>query len=70
MAGRGWTWHGLTCGAKTRRGTPCQCKMLHKGMRCKYHGGWSTGPKTAEGRARCGEAGRRNLNAWHALRKG
>jgi hypothetical protein len=40
------------CGASTRKGTPCQCKKLYKGGRCKLHGGLSTGPKTAEGRAR------------------
>lgn len=33
------------CGAKTRKGTPCQCKQLFRGGRCKFHGGLSTGPK-------------------------
>lgn len=42
---------GEKCGAKTRRGTPCRCKALQNG-RCKYHGGLSTGPKTAAGKAR------------------
>ena len=36
------------CGAKTRRGTPCQCPAMRNG-RCRLHGGLSTGPKTAEG---------------------
>jgi hypothetical protein len=36
------------CGAKTRRGTPCQCPAMGNG-RCRLHGGLSTGPKTAEG---------------------
>jgi hypothetical protein len=36
------------CGAKTRRGTPCQCPAMANG-RCRLHGGLSTGPKTAEG---------------------
>ena len=36
------------CGARTRRGTPCQCPAMANG-RCRLHGGWSTGPKTAEG---------------------
>src|SRR6516165_4888399 len=36
------------CGAKTRRGTPCQCPAMTNG-RCRLHGGLSTGPKTAEG---------------------
>ena len=35
------------CGAKNRRGTPCQCPMANG--RCRLHGGLSTGPKTAEG---------------------
>lgn len=36
------------CGAKTRRGTPCQCPAMANG-RCRLHGGLSTGPKTAAG---------------------
>ena len=48
----------LTCGAKTRKGTPCRCKPLKNG-RCKYHGGMSTGPRTPEGRRRIAEAQRR-----------
>jgi hypothetical protein len=36
------------CGAKTRRGTACQCPGMDNG-RCRLHGGLSTGPKTAEG---------------------
>lgn len=40
---------GERCGAKTRRGTPCQCKALSNG-RCKLHGGKSTGPRTADGK--------------------
>lgn len=39
------------CGAKTRRGTPCQCKPLKRGGRCRFHGGMSTGPTTTEGKA-------------------
>ncbi len=42
----------LRCGAKTRRGTPCQCKPIEGKRRCKLHGGKSTGPRTPEGRAR------------------
>jgi len=40
------------CGAKNRKGLPCQCKLLLKGGKCKFHGGMSTGPKTTEGKAR------------------
>ena len=47
------------CGARNRRGKPCQSKKLLRGGRCKLHGGMSTGPKTPEGLARCAEAGRR-----------
>jgi hypothetical protein len=36
------------CGARTRRGTPCQCPAMGNG-RCRLHGGLSTGAKTAEG---------------------
>ena len=36
------------CGAKTRRGTPCQCPAMKNG-RCRIHGGLSTGAKTTEG---------------------
>jgi hypothetical protein len=36
------------CGAKTRRGTSCQCAAMANG-RCRLHGGLSTGPKTMEG---------------------
>lgn len=39
-----------TCGAKTRRGTPCRALGLANG-RCRNHGGLSTGPRTPEGRA-------------------
>lgn len=44
------------CGARTRKGTPCQCQPVPGKRRCKLHGGLSTGPKTAEGRQRSLEA--------------
>lgn len=55
-----WRWYillWLTCGAKTRNGTPCKIKTntikrKNGNYRCRYHGGLSTGPKTPEGRAR------------------
>lgn len=34
--------------------------------RCKYHGGMSTGPRTAEGRARIAAALRERWAAWRA----
>ena len=41
----------LNCGARTRAGGACRCTRLLKGDRCKLHGGRSTGPRTAEGKA-------------------
>ncbi len=38
------------CGARNRRGQPCECKKLLRGGKCKFHGGMSTGPKTPEGK--------------------
>lgn len=43
---------GMTCGAKTRAGTPCKQKGLYDSGRCKLHGGLSTGPTSPEGKAR------------------
>ena len=47
------------CGAKTRKGPPCQAPAVWskaKGQpvngRCRMHGGLSTGPKTPEGKVR------------------
>lgn len=41
------------CGARRKRdGQPCQARPLPGERRCKYHGGLSTGPKTATGKAR------------------
>ncbi|MGO9444090.1 MAG: HGGxSTG domain-containing protein [Thiobacillaceae bacterium] len=57
---RGWLKNGNPpgdpntaprCGAKTRRGTPCQSPAMRNG-RCRMHGGASTGPRTPEGLAR------------------
>jgi hypothetical protein len=39
------------CGARTRKGTPCNGPALHNG-RCRMHGGTSAGPRTAIGLAR------------------
>ena len=43
------------CGAKTRKGTPCQAPAMKNG-RCRLHGGKSTGPKTSEGIERIRQA--------------
>jgi hypothetical protein len=47
--------HANLCGAKTRTGLPCLNRKMPNG-RCRMHGGKSTGPKTAEGRARIATA--------------
>jgi hypothetical protein len=43
---------GLTCDAKTLKGTPCKRTDLYENGRCPLHGGLSTGPRTAEGKQR------------------
>jgi len=45
------------CGAHTRTGGCCRQPAMKNG-RCRMHGGLSTGPRTAEGRARCAAARR------------
>lgn len=54
------------CGARCRDGHPCQAKAAWdetrcyvRNGRCRLHGGLSTGPKTAAGKRRIGEAARR-----------
>ncbi len=39
------------CGAKTRAGCPCRSPAIRGKLRCRMHGGRSTGPRTAEGLA-------------------
>lgn len=52
------------CGAKNRRGLPCQAKLLLRGGRCRHHGGMSTGPRTLEGRKRSLAAMREGWLRW------
>jgi len=52
----GAEWPGERCGAKTRRGTPCQCPAKQPVGRCRLHGGASTGPRTKDGLKRLKEA--------------
>ena len=40
------------CGARKKTGERCRCKALHRGSKCKFHGGLSTGAKTPEGKER------------------
>ena len=49
-------WPGQRCGAKTRRGTACRRPASKRNGRCRLHGGRSTGPKSAEGRAKIAAA--------------
>lgn len=44
---------GLACGARTKSsGRPCRSRAIYANGRCKHHGGCSTGPRTAEGKAK------------------
>jgi hypothetical protein len=47
----------IICGAQTRRPTACMCKALANG-RCPLHGGLSTGPRTAAGKALIAQSNR------------
>ncbi len=49
-------WPGQRCGARTRRGTACQKPPLAGKTKCRLHGGLSTDPRTAEGKARIAAA--------------
>lgn len=49
---------GLTCGARTRAGTPCKRIDLYWSGRCKFHGGLSTGPTTEIGKAKSRDNGK------------
>jgi hypothetical protein len=52
------------CGAKNRKGLPCQCKLLLRGGKCKFHGGMSTGPRTKAGKKKSIEALRAGWAKW------
>ncbi len=52
------------CGAQTRLGRPRRAMPIRGKSRCRNHGGYSTGPKTALGRARIAEAQRRRWAKW------
>ena len=58
----------VKCGARTRKGTPCQRHPYGLKGRCPLHGGLSTGPRTLEGRQRVAEAQRQRWAAWRAAR--
>jgi hypothetical protein len=52
----GAQWPGQRCQAQTRTGGPCQKPAMKSRLRCRLHGGASTGPKTLEGRQRISDA--------------
>jgi hypothetical protein len=52
------------CMAKTRKGTPCIRRVVPGKDRCPSHGGKSTGPLTAEGKARIAAAQRERWERW------
>lgn len=52
MKGSASTAWGQKCGATNRRGDPCKQHQLFANGRCRYHGGMSTGPVTAAGKAK------------------
>ena len=53
------------CGARTRVGGRCRRRSMRNG-RCRLHGGCSTGPKTAAGRARLSELQKRRWAEWRS----
>jgi transcriptional regulator with XRE-family HTH domain len=60
----------VPCGAVTRKGVPCRMLSVPGRKRCKLHGGMSTGPRTAAGRARIAEARRRRWGKREPLEAG
>ena len=51
---------GMLCGAKTRKGGRCRNDgTIFSNGRCKFHGGMSTGPKSAAGKAKAARNGNR-----------
>jgi hypothetical protein len=54
------------CGAMTRQSCVCANRVVPGKMRCRFHGGLSTGPKTAEGKARIAAAQRLRWAKWRA----
>jgi hypothetical protein len=57
------------CGARTRAGGSCQAPVVRGKSRCRMHGGLSTGPRTAEGKARTLAALKAGFQRWVAERR-
>ncbi|RUX28250.1 hypothetical protein EOA13_18015 [Mesorhizobium sp. M7A.F.Ca.US.011.01.1.1] len=55
-----------TCEAKTRRGTECRNAAVPGKLRCRFHGGLSTGPTSQGGKDRIAEAQRYRWERWRA----
>jgi hypothetical protein len=55
-----------TCGAMIRIGAICANRVIPGKTKCHMHGGKSTGPKTAEGKARVAEAQRQRWARYRA----
>ena len=51
--------------ARTRAGCPCRAPAIRGKLRCRMHGGRSTGPRTAEGLARLRTA--RTIHGRHGV---
>lgn len=63
------------CLAKTRKGTPCKIRLevfkcKNGNLRCRFHGGLSTGPRTPEGKERALKALRDGWRRWRDRMKG
>lgn len=61
------------CGATNRRGLPCAIRLeiyrcKNGALRCRYHGGLSTGPKTPEGKAKALRLMFEGLKRWRERR--
>ncbi len=57
------------CLAKNRKGTPCKIRLAvylckNGKLRCRYHGGLSSGPRSPEGKERALNALREGWIRW------
>ena len=59
----------VRCRAKTKKGSLCRLLSEPGRRRCKFHGGCSTGPKTAEGKERIAKAQRRRWDRFREERR-
>lgn len=59
----------LVCGARRKNGAQCRSKELHRGGKCRFHGGLSTGPRTPDGKIRAITAMQAGKAKWLSERK-